>query len=269
MGSILGEAGAVGVGHHDAHAQHPVLGFIGLVGGVLPDGHAARLDELLLDGLQRGMDVHAGGNREGVGPFECIDILHGAEIGVRDHGDGLVQRDLHPLGGFPLGIMDREHHLLGAVLHDFPGPVVRGREAQFPVDERGRSAAAQADRDLVAVLPAMVVVVVFVALGFIALVPLVGDELAGEFHPDVQAGGSGISLQRLAVKTAGDEVVLEDEIVGPLWNEAGHHFLLLGAGAQGGRRREEDEDPFHAISGLWWRTSPCRCSRRSRRTCPR
>ena len=236
---------------------------------MLPDGHAAGLDELLLDGLQRGVDVHAGGDREGVGSFEGIDILHGAEVGVRDHGDGLVERNHHAVRGLPLRIVEREHHLLRAFLHDFPGPVVRGRIAEFPVDERGRSAAAQADRDLVAVLAAVVVVVVFVALGLEALVPLVGDELAGEFHPDVQAGGGGIPLQRLAVETAGDEVVLEDEVVGPLGNEAGHHFLLLGAGAQGGRRREEDEDPFHAISGLWWRTSPCRCSRRSRRTCPR
>ena len=85
------------------------------------------------------------------------------------------------------------------------------------------SAAAEADSHLVAVLPAVIVVVVS-AVVHGGGVPLVGHELARHLHPDVDARRRRVPLKCLAVDTARDEVVLEDEIIGPLRHVACHHL---------------------------------------------
>ena len=64
-------------------------------------------------------------------------------------------------------------------------------------------------------------------------IPLIGNQRAGEFHPDVDTGRSGISLQGLPVETAGNQIVLENEIVGPLRHLTRHDLLLLRLRATG------------------------------------
>ena len=73
-----------------------------LVGSVLPERIEAGGQAFFHQGFLGGMPVHAGCDSKGLRSGEGITVFHGAEIGVRQNGHLLVQRDGNGFGSLDL-----------------------------------------------------------------------------------------------------------------------------------------------------------------------